>query len=100
MDNDDASTTDYPRLKTRLAFGMIFCSFSPTSALLPARSRLAGDYSAGLRRALQDGMSVPLYIFILPAAGASGTISGSAAPLSGWTAASCAFGRSSWRERR
>ncbi len=49
MDNDDASTMDYPGLKTRLAFGMIFCSFSRRQRCRRRRSRLAGDYSAGLQ---------------------------------------------------
>lgn len=65
MDNDDASTTDFPGLKTRLAFGMIFCSFSPTPARLPqARSRLAVIIPQAFSQALQDGMSIPLYIHL------------------------------------
>lgn len=54
-----------PGLKTRLAFGMIFCSFSPTSALLPQAQQIGGVIiPQAFSQALQDGMSVPLYIHL------------------------------------
>ncbi len=49
MDNDDASTTDFPGLKTRLAFGMFFFVQPDASAAAPGAADWRGDYSAGLQ---------------------------------------------------
>lgn len=66
MDNDDASTTDFPGLKTRLAFGMIFLFVQPdASAAAPCAQQIGGVIiPQAFSRALQDGMSIPLYIHL------------------------------------
>ncbi|HBQ1498821.1 TPA: hypothetical protein L7L22_005441, partial [Klebsiella pneumoniae] len=55
-----------PGLKTRLAFGMIFLFVQPdVSAAAPGAQQIGGVIiPQAFSQALQDGMSVPLYIHL------------------------------------
>ncbi len=55
-----------PGLKTRLAFGMIFLFVQPdASAAAPGAQQIGGVIiPQAFSQALQDGMSIPLYIHL------------------------------------
>ena len=55
-----------PGLKTQLAFGMIFLFVQPDASAAAVRAQQIGGViiPQAFSRALQDGMSVPLYIHL------------------------------------
>lgn len=84
-----------PRLKAQFAFGMVFLFVQPDASAADISAQQIGGViiPQAFSQALQDGMSVPLYIHLA----GSQTISKSAALLSGWTMDSYASGKYSWK---
>lgn len=98
MDNDNAFTTVLPGLKAQFAFGMVFLFVQPDASAADISAQQIGGViiPQAFSQALQDGMSVPLYIHLAGSQGAR-TISESAALLSGWMMDSYASGKYSWK---
>ena len=82
-----------PGLKAQFAFGMVFLFVQPDASAADISAQQIGGViiPQAFSQALQDGMSVPLYIHL------ARTISESAALLSGWTMDSYASGKYSWK---
>ncbi len=66
MDNDDASTMDYPRTENTACLRMIFLFVQPDVSAAAAGAQQIGGViiPQAFSQALQDGMSVPLYIHL------------------------------------
>ena len=85
-----------PGLKAQFAFGMVFLFVQPDASAADISAQQIGGViiPQAFSQALQDGMSVPLYIHL---ARVARTISESAALLSGWMMDSYASGKYSWK---
>ncbi len=94
-----------PGLKAQFAFGMVFLFVQPDASAADISAQQIGGViiPQAFSQALQDGMSVPLYIHLAGSQGRQDdqrigrTISESAALLSGWTMDSYASGKYSWK---
>lgn len=66
MDNDNAFTTVLPGLKAQFAFGMVFLFVQPDASAADISAQQIGGViiPQAFSQALQDGMSVPLYIHL------------------------------------
>lgn len=80
MDNDNAFTTVLPGLKAQFAFGMVFLFVQPDASAADISAQQIGGViiPQAFSQALEDGMSVPLYIHLAGSRGRQ-TISESAA---------------------
>nr|VUD28885.1 putative enzyme [Raoultella sp. NCTC 9187] len=87
-----------PELKALLAYGMVIFSVPLSVSAAPEQIPQIGGViiPQAFSQALQDGMSIPLFIHLEGSTG-NGDDQRSAAPLSGWMAACCACARSAWR---
>ena len=85
-----------PGLKAQFAFGMVFLFVQPDASAADISAQQIGGViiPQAFSQALQDGMSVPLYIHL---AGSQGRQDESAALLSGWMMDSYASGKYSWK---
>ncbi len=66
MDNDDASTTDFPRTENAACLRHDLLFVQPDASAAAVRAQQIGGViiPQAFSRALQDGMSVPLYIHL------------------------------------
>ena len=66
MDNDNAFTTVLPRTESQFAFGMVFLFVSADASAADISAQQIGGViiPQAFSQALQDGMSVPLYIHL------------------------------------
>ncbi len=88
-----------PGLKAQFAFGMVFLFVQPDASAADISAQQIGGViiPQAFSQALQDGMSVPLYIHLAGSRGRQGRSANRQRFLSGWMMDSYASGKYSWK---